>query len=238
MPDVFVDEDNGGGSAVSGAKTGVKSLVKKRHGVKEGGKHPREYAELMRTMARTTNPLSAFVVRPKKLKFETQDPQETILLVLRRHPITNLSWILLTILGLLAPAVTLVVPLIDFLPVKFQVMTVVVWYLLVVGYVIEQFLSWYFNVYVITDERIIDFDFYALIYKRVSETKIDRIEDVTFEMTGVWRSLFNYGTIFIQTAGESREFDFEDTPRPQTVVKFLNELQLEEEREALEGRVR
>lgn len=239
MPDIFV---------ASGDKrepeSGRASEHEKRRGgggkkrVKGGRRHEKEYSEVMRQLPQTKSPLAAFVVRPKKLKFETQESQEKILLLLRKHPITNLSWILIAGLMVLAPLMLTVVPLLAFFPMRFQLVTVVFWYLMTFGFVVEQFLSWYFNVYVITDERIIDFDFYSLVYKRVSEAKIDKIEDVTFQMTGVMRSLFNYGTVYIQTAGESREFEFDDTPQPQKVVKFLNEMVLEEEREKIEGRVR
>ena len=61
---------------------------------------------------------------------------------------------------------------------------------------------------------------------------------MTVTQGGVVRALFNFGTVYIQTAGEKREFDFEDVPRPQLVAKFLNEMLLAEDRERMEGRVR
>lgn len=223
MPDIYVN----------------KQEHKKSNPKKSVHREPSEYSDLMKE-PRTTNPFAAFVVKPKNLSFETQEKEEKVLLLLRRHVITNVPWIVAAVLLLLVPFFLPLIPLslLDFFPDRFRFVSLVIWYLLVFGFVFEQFLDWYFNVYVITDERIIDFDFYSLIYKRVSEAKIDKIEDITFEMTGVLKSIFNYGTIFIQTAGESREFEFVDTPQPQRVVKFLNELALEEEREQLEGRVR
>lgn len=224
MPDIYVDKQE---------KKKTEEKVKKPH------RDPGDYSDLMKE-PRTTNPFAAFVVKPKNLSFETQEKEEKVLLLLRRHVITNVPWVVAAILLMLVPFFVPLIPLslLDFFPDRFRFVSLVIWYLLVSGFIFEQFLDWYFNVYVITDERIIDFDFYSLIYKRVSEAKIDKIEDITFEMTGVLKSIFNYGSIFIQTAGESREFEFVDTPQPQKVVKFLNELALEEEREQLEGRVR
>ena len=109
--------------------------------------------------------------------------------------------------------------------------------MLISAYVIENFLYWYYNIYIITDERIIDIDFYSLIYRSVSEAKIDKIEDVTATTAGLFAGVFNYGNITIQTAAEKREFDFNKVPQPAKVTKFLNELILEEEREKNEGRV-
>lgn len=222
MPDVYV----------SSKEKPEKKEVKK-------SRDPGEYSGLMNE-PRTKNPFSAFVIRPKNLSFETQEKEEKVLLLLRRHVVTNVPWILISVLMFFVPLLLPIFPssFLTIIPERFKLVSLVVWYLLLFGYVFEQFLDWYFNVYVITDERVIDFDFYSLIYKRVSEAKIDKIEDITFEMTGVVSNIFNYGTIFIQTAGESREFEFADTPQPQRVVKFLNELTIEEEREQLEGRVR
>ena len=117
-------------------------------------------------------------------------------------------------------------------------MTIIIWYLLVAAFVYEQFISWYFHVFIITDERVIDVNFFNLLYKEVSEAKIDNIEDVTYRQGGVIRALLNFGDVNMQTAGEKREFMIEDVPLPGRVVKILNELKLEEEHEKIIGRVR
>lgn len=200
---------------------------------------PKEYSSVMAEHRQTRNPLAAFAVRPRKVKFETQDPEEYVLLLLRRHVITNVPWIVVAMIMLAVPlAVPTVFPMVSWVPVRFIGVATAMWYLLTAGYILESFLTWYFNVYIVTDERIVDIDFYSLIYKEISDTKIERIQDVTVTQGGVVRALFNFGTVYIQTAGEKREFDFEDVPRPQLVAKFLNEMLLEEERERMEGRVR
>lgn len=231
MKDVYVAED----------KKTVKNPEQKDK-VEETSKplwrKPEEYSEVMRRESRTKNPLAAFVVKPRRIRFETQDPEEHVLLLLRKHGVTNLGWAATSLFLLVVPFLWEWLPLFVALPMGYQVMLILSWYMVVVGYAFEKFLSWYFNVYIVTDERIIDYDFYSLLYKRVSEAKIDRIEDVTYEMGGALMNLFNYGTVFIQTAGELREFDFVAVPKPETVVKLLNELTIEEEREKLEGRVR
>ncbi len=199
---------------------------------------PEEYSEVIRKGKADKSWLSAFMIQPKDMGFETQDPDEKVLLLLRRHVITNLRWLVTGVLLLLVPFVIEYVPGFGWLPMSYQVITVVVWYLMVLAYMFEKYLNWYFSVYIVTDERILDYDFHSLLYKRVSEAKLDKIEDVTYEMGGTLRSIFHFGTVYIQTAGESREFDFNDVPKPETVVKLLNELIMEEEREAIEGRVR
>lgn len=181
---------------------------------------------------------TAFAVSPAEVSFETQERDEQVVAFLRMHLITNVPWLFLTLLFILAPLVLRFFPLIDFLPFRFQLMSIIMWYLLVTAFVFEKFLAWVFNVYIITDERIVDIDFHNLLYKEVSETKIDKIQDVTFKMGGVIRTIFNYGDVLIQTAGTELKFEFHAVPKPDQVTKILQELRTQEEVEALEGRVK
>lgn len=181
---------------------------------------------------------SSFMVWPKKMSFQTQDQQEKIVLLLRQHPIVNLGWITILALMLFAPSLMEFVPGFEVLPARFQFMTVILWYLLTLAYALENFLNWYFNVYIVTDERIVDIDFYGLIYSDLSVTKTANIQDVNFKRMGSLSALFDFGNVNIQTAGENREFEFGNVPHPAKVVEIIYKLLEEEERESLEGRVK
>jgi len=189
-------------------------------------------------IGRTKNPLAAFVSRPKKIGFETQFDGEEVILLLRRHWITNLPWIAGCLLMVFAPILLTGFPLIEFLPSRFQFVIILMWYLLTFAFTLEKFLTWYFNVYIITDERIVDVDFYNLIYKEISDAEIEKIQDVTLIMGGVLQSVFNYGLVRVQTAAEIPQFEFEYVPNPALVVKVLERLRVEEKIEELEGRLR
>ena len=182
--------------------------------------------------------LSAFVVRPKNIRFETQERKEKIILLLRRHWITNLAWIFLTMILTISPFFFSRVPGIALLLTRYAVIILIPWYLFVFAFILESFLTWYFNVNIVTDERIVDINFYSLLYKEISHCKIDKIQDVSFNMGGIMGTFFNYGNVLIQTASEVPVFQFEAVPQPALVVRKLNDLILEEEQEKLEGRVR
>lgn len=198
---------------------------------------PDEYSEVISREAPSGNPFHSFAPKPTHVFFDSQDKAEQVILLLRKHPITQIPWIVVAIGLLMAPALFSLVPFFDFLPARFGVAAGLLWYLLVTGFILESALSWFFNVYIISDERIIDVDFLSLIYKNISSAKLDHIEDVTAETGGAIRSIFNFGTVTIQTAGASAEIEFEDVPQPAKVTRLLNELLLEEEREKIEGRV-
>lgn len=196
-----------------------------------------EYSETMRHETASNNAFKSFIAKPSNIFFDSQHKEEHVLLLMRRHPITQLPWILIALVMMLLPSLFSSVGVLDFLPVNFQFAVKIGWYLLVLGYVLESYLSWFYNVYIITDERVIDVDFVNLIYKNISAAKIDVIEDVTNTMSGIASSIFNYGTVKIQTSAAQVEFEFEDVPQPAKVTAFLNELMMEEEKEKNENRV-
>lgn len=196
-----------------------------------------EYSEVMRRRQPARNPFEAFAAKPYQTFFSDQNSDEQIILVLRKHPITQLKWILTALVFAIIPILFSGASIFGFLPSNYQFAGIVIWYLLLTGFVLESFLTWFFNVYIVTDERIIDVDFLSLIYRNISTAKIDNIEDVTATTGGAIRAMFDFGSVNIQTAAEKREFEFEDVPHPNTVTKLINELLLEEEREKIEGRV-
>ena len=185
-----------------------------------------------------SNPLSAFAFYPRKVNFEIQARQEKVILLLRRHPITNLPWLATATVLILIPNFISFLPLPFTLPPRFQTVFLLIWYLITLAFIFENFLSWFFNVNIVTDERIIDFDFSNLIYKDISDAKLDQIQDVRVVVSGVIRVLFNYGDVFIQTAAERPNFEFLAVPHPERVSKLLDHLRQEEEQEKLEGRIR
>ena len=185
-----------------------------------------EYSETMRNEKYSNNFFRSFLAKPENVFFASQHKDEKVLLLLRKHPITQVPWIAISIALLFLPNIFFSIGLLSFLPANFQFAAGLGWYLLVMGYVIESYLTWFYNVYIITDERVIDVDFINLLNKNISAAKIDTIQDITSVMLGISSSIFNYGTVKIQTAAAVVEFDFEDVPQPAKVIAFLNEMLL------------
>lgn len=221
MPDIYVAKDK-------------KKVTKKKTPKRKSA--PREsVADKLRSQ-RTANPLASLMIRPKKVTFETQESKEKVILLARRHMITNAKWILLVLVLLIFPRIVFY-----FLPgflLRYRFILLLIWYLATFSLAFEQFLRWFFNVNIITDERVVDIDFPSILYRDISSAKIDVVQDVSVKMGGFVRSLFNYGDVHIQTAAEQREFIFEAIPQPERVIGFLNELIEEEEKEKIEGRTR
>ena len=182
---------------------------------------------------------SSFLVLPSdNVRFETQEPQEKILVILRKHWLTNIPWFVISFLLFFAPLVLQFFPLLASFPLKFQLVAVIGWYLILLMYIFERFLSWFFNMSIITDERIIDVDFLNITTKKVADCDIDKIQDVTYTNSGAIGTIFNYGDVVVQTAAEVVEFVFDDVPQPSRVADILQRLRAEEKQEAIEGRIR
>ena len=184
---------------------------------------------------------------PPDTKFEAQNDDEKVLLLMRKHPVTNLWWIGLTAMLFGFPLFWGEFPLISNVTASVRLALAIFWYLGLAFFAIQNLLLWFYNVYIVTDERVIDVDFFGLLYKNVNATQIRKIEDVNYSQVGMLSSVFNYGTVVIQTASEQRSadrseeaaaFTFEAVPNPDRVVKAISELMEQEEKESYEGRTR
>lgn len=185
--------------------------------------------ELISSEKHRNGSLSAYMVRPKNVRFETQEQGEEIVLLLRQHPVVNLGWFLAIIVMLTAPFIA--APFIlqgnfipSDIPIGYMLVLPLLWYLGVLGYTFANFLHWYFNVYIVTNLRVVDIDWVGLLYKEFSATQLGRIQDITYKQGGLLDTFFDFGTIYIQTAGAEPNFEFEDVPMPNQVVKQINEL--------------
>jgi len=167
---------------------------------------------------------SAYNLYPNDIEFETKHDQEEIVLMLRQHPITTVKWIVVTLLLIVAPILLNKIGMFSLLPNGFQLIITMAWYLFTSAYAIEGFLNWYFNVFFITTDSIIDVDFFNLIDKRVSQADLEMIQDISYSTNGVLGTLLNYGNVQIQTAAEITEFRFESVPNPEKVAKMLEDL--------------
>lgn len=175
---------------------------------------------------------------PDKVRFVGADKKEKIILLLRRHPITTLPWIITSLVLFSAPYFASFFVPVDSFPINYQIIALLFWYLISLAFTIEKFLSWFFNVNIVTDERIFDVDFLNLIYREITDAQIDQIQDVTVKVGGVARTVFDYGDVVIQTAAEIPQIEFLAVPKPDLVAQILRELRVEEEMEKIEGRVR
>lgn len=170
------------------------------------------------------NGIASFIVKPKNIHFENQKESETILLLLRRHWVTNLPWVVGSVILLFCPLVLNYLPGVSLFPVRYKLVAFIGWYLLIAAFVFTRFLNWFFNVGIVTDKRIVDVDFFGLLYKEITSADLNKIQDVSQQQVGAVRALFDFGDIFVQTASETAKIEFEAIPHPARVIDLIDNL--------------
>jgi uncharacterized membrane protein YdbT with pleckstrin-like domain len=87
-------------------------------------------------------------------------------------------------------------------------------------FVITTFLYWQTKL-IISSENLIQVLQKDLLHTRISRLALTDIEDVTAEQHGLLGTLFDYGNLVIETAGEQANFVFSFCPSPNYIAKEL-----------------
>jgi hypothetical protein len=165
-------------------------------------------------------------------RFINEQEDEQVVLLLRAHPVTNLKWIVVVVLILLVTEILLGAGILGNVPGRFVVVVRLTVYLLALGYAFQRFLDWYYSVLIITNERIVNFDWINLLYRMVTYATLNHIEEPSIIAGGFTRSFFKYGDLVVETAAETPSIEVSAIPYPDKVIRILSELSesLEERR--------
>lgn len=90
-------------------------------------------------------------------------------------------------------------------------------------------IDYYFDIWIITDKRIVNIEQKGLFIRAVSELKFEKIQDVTTEVKGIIPTILNYGDVYVQTAAEKERFIFRQIPDPYKIKNMIMNLQKEVE---------
>lgn len=127
--------------------------------------------------------------------FEDQFDDEEVLFVFRRHPVVMRRGLILLCLAVLAGTV----------PVLFNPEMSVYFIGLSIGLVIglllalPAWMSWYFSVFIVTDQRFIQITQKGLFRRSVVDMGLNQIQMVNYEVAGFFQTLLGSGTIMMQT---------------------------------------
>lgn len=98
------------------------------------------------------------------------------------------------------------------------------YYLSIVALVLMNLMNWYYNIYLVTSDRVIDYDFKALSAYKVSEAEIENVQDVSQMSVGFLPNMFGYGDIMVQTASSRNKFYFKAVPKPSWLRDVIADL--------------
>ena len=200
-----------------------KTIITPKKKIKKKSKSIIKYQRLVKDLSTK----AGLTVNPQNVEFANRKKNESVLFLLRRHLITNFPWVAVFVLMIGAIFFALHFNILPYFPSPLQVVAVYAWLLLALIVFWSGFLSWYFNVNIVSNERVVDIDFYNLIYREVTDAEIEKIQDVTHKMGGILGIIFNYGDVYIQTAGTKPEIEFLKVPRPAAVANVLRKIREE-----------
>jgi len=160
-----------------------------------------------------------------------QRPGEKIIKGLRRHWFSLLRIVIALLLLFIVPGV-LVWMFWDSVsvwmanPVTGPVITVLgsMYFLSVWLFAFLEFTDYYLDVWIITNERVLNIEQEGLFERTASELDLASVQDATAEVRGFLQTMFSYGNVFVQTAGEKERFHFKDVPRPEEVQELVMSL--------------
>jgi hypothetical protein len=161
--------------------------------------------------------------------FPAQAPSEEVFLLIRRHWMTyTIFWVLLFLMIIplvLVFALTVLYP--DFFTEAIMGIAVVAgsaYCLIILALLLYGFVDFYLDVYIVTDRRIVDIKQDGFFKRAISELNLRQIQDVNAKVEGLFPTLFHYGDVYIQTAGEAENFVFQSIPHPYRISKKIIDL--------------
>lgn len=160
-----------------------------------------------------------------------EDENEPILIFLHRHVISFIIPVVIFIILALLPAFFKLVISKDPFAIAISLdarllITVFVsmYYLMLVGYIFGEWISYYYDILIVTKSTVIDIKQNNLFNREITHLHLRQVEDISSEIKGFMPTLFNYGDIIIQSAGAQEHTLIKAIPNPQKVAAMVLQL--------------
>lgn len=162
---------------------------------------------------------------PFEVTLENQAEDERILFVWRHHPVTLFKPALRSLAFLVLPVLLTVITGFSWLSnvVLFGLFVVII--LICLTYAASEWVSWYNDIYILTNYRVIDVQQEGFFHRTFKEASLSRIQDITYEVKGVMASVFNYGLVEVQTAGTENAIKMTEVANPPKQSKIIGQEQ-------------
>ena len=159
----------------------------------------------------------------EELSFQGKLPEEHIHYIFVKHWITSVPEAILTILFYLAPigAVMILVWIMN-IQVYLYIFVLIGLYIPLCGLLL--FIRWMnivFDVFLLSDKRLIDITQYGLLHRRITIAELNQIQHVTYNSKGIVDTIFNVGVIDVKTAGSNPDIVLEVIEDPARTADLI-----------------
>lgn len=143
---------------------------------------------------------------------------EQLIVTCRRHALYAYPRLAAIALAGLVPAAVLVV------------LSTAAWALLVAAcwvmfWALQFYLAWYRyqnDIWVVTTQRVVDSTRRHWFHHRMASADLVDVEDIAIHREGILRTLFNFGDVRLQTAGNQANFILSGIPRPADLLGTID----------------
>jgi len=170
----------------------------------------------------------------KEKLFMGQNPNQRIIEVLRRGFIIELKWVVPVIVILFVVFFSdLILKDYFLIPFSDNFYFCLKLFILIVTlcYAFNKYNDWFYSVNIITNHRVIDFEFVGLGIKKIVETELKNIQSISVTNVGVWSFIFGLSDIHILTSGDNPNIDFEFISESKRIQDLLSDLSRNPRRE-------
>ncbi len=158
-------------------------------------------------------------------------PGEQILKIVRRHWFAILGPIVsFGIMAVLPPALFIVIygfapnlPWTTIAPLLFFLYGL--WLLFGWNILFYWWTNFYLDVWIITTLRIFTIDQKVLFSREISSFTLDKIHDLTIDVSGIIATFLKFGRLSIETAAEKKVFLFKTAKDPENIKRIINDAQ-------------
>jgi uncharacterized membrane protein YdbT with pleckstrin-like domain len=107
---------------------------------------------------------------------------------------------------------------------SFKSISYLIGFFLIVGSIVITLIAAFLyvsNVIFVTSDKIAQVLYTSLFTRKISHLSIGDLQDVTVTQKGIFATIFNYGTLVVETAGEQQNYTFTFVPEPYQVSKMI-----------------
>ena len=161
------------------------------------------------------------------------NPNEQIVLIVRKHWIAIIGRVLALVMIIVVPLLLLMAaPLIPNFP-GLQTGNMIYLYTFIYSFLIliawiTFFFAWteyHLDIWVVTTHRIFIVEQRSMFYRDISSLTLDKIQDLTIDIAGFLPTMLKFGDILVETAGEHQNFRFVNAKNPEAIKIAINSIQ-------------
>ncbi len=160
-----------------------------------------------------------------------QDPDESIFIFVRPYFLAFLPWLGLGLALVIIGLAMLIVTMLNFPDlaapgIGHEVLVVIAstYFLTLIPFFTVAFLDYYFDIQIVSDHRLVDINQSGLFRRSVNELDLEEIEDVSSSTKGILSSIFDFGTVEVETAGPIEKFIFPNVKHPGEIAEIILDL--------------